>query len=143
MRLREKEGLSYGVGTWSYAGFDEKSGGFGGYAITAPQNVEKAKASLLEEITKMSSGKVTADELKRAKDNWLKDQDTSLSNDDYVQQMLSNQAFRGRTTTFTKELRNKISAVTADDIARVAKRYLDPKRLTVVDAGDQAKQKLK
>jgi zinc protease len=141
MRIREKEGLSYGVATWATADSFDPVGSFGGYAIVAPQNLAKAKAALLEEIGKMVTGSVTADELKRAKDNWIKDQDTSLSNDDYVVQMLARQTYRGRTSAYTKDLRAKIQAVTADDIARVAKKYLDPKRLTVVDAGDVAKQK--
>jgi predicted Zn-dependent peptidase len=55
--------------------------------------------------------------------------------------MLALQTFRGRTTAYSKDLRAKIAAVTADDIARVAKKYLDPKRLVIVDAGDLAKQK--
>ncbi|HSD86776.1 MAG TPA: pitrilysin family protein [Kofleriaceae bacterium] len=143
MRIREKEGLSYGVATWATADSFDPVGSFGGYAIVAPQNLAKAKSALIEEITKMVTGTVTADELKRAKDNWIKDQDTSLSNDDYVVQMLARQTYRSRTSAFTKELRAKIQAVTADDIARVGKKYLDPKRLTVVDAGDVAKQKAK
>jgi zinc protease len=143
MRLREKEGLSYGVATWAYADAFDKAGGIGGYAIVAPQNLEKAKKSLLEEIDKMTTGKVSAEELKRAKDGFIKDQDTSLSDDNNVKEMLVTQAYRGRTTAYTKEMRAKVQAVSADDIQRVAKKYLDPKRLTVVDAGDVAKQNTK
>src|SRR5262249_22580702 len=43
MRLREKEGLSYGVSTWAYADAFDPVGGFGGFAIVAPQNLAKAK----------------------------------------------------------------------------------------------------
>ena len=143
MRLREKEGLSYGVATWAFADAFDSVGGFGGYAIVAPQNLAKAKAAMLEEIGKMLTGKVTAEELKRAKDTWIKEQDTGLSDDGFVVQLLSRQSFRGRTNAFTKELRAKVQAVTADDIARVAKRYLDPKRLVIIDAGDLAKQQKK
>jgi zinc protease len=143
MRLRENEGLSYGVATWSFADAFDGVGGFGGYAIVAPQNLAKAKASLLEEIEKITASKVTDDELRRAKDTWIKDQDTGLSNDGFVVQMLANQTFRSRTNAYTKELRAKIQAVTADDIVRVAKKYLDPKRLVIVDAGDVGKQKPK
>ncbi|HEY5924798.1 MAG TPA: pitrilysin family protein [Kofleriaceae bacterium] len=141
MRLREKEGLSYGAAVWAYADSFDSVGGIGGYAIVAPQNLAKAKTALLEEIEKMLVTKVTAEELKRAKDTWTKEQDTSLSNDSYVASMLSRQTFRGRTTAFSKELREKIQAVSADDIARVAKKYVDPKRFAIVDAGDVSKQK--
>ena len=143
MRLREKEGLSYGAGTWAYADAFDPVGGFGGYAIVAPQNLAKARAALLDEIEKLRAGKVSAEELKRAKETWIKEQDTGLSNDSFVVQMLSLQTFRGRTTAHTKELRAKIGAVTPEDIARVANKYLDPKRLAIVDAGDVAKQKTK
>ncbi len=141
MRLREKEGLSYGVGTWAFAGSLDDAGGFGGYAIVAPQNLVKATASFIEEFTRMATRPVTADELQQAKDSWIKEQDTSLSDDNYQIQMLENQLYRNRTTQFTKELRAKIQAVTADEVARVAKAYYDPKRLTIVDAGDHSKAK--
>ena len=139
MRLREKEGLSYGVGTWVNADAFDAVGSFGGYAIVAPQNLAKAKASLLEEIARIQNTRVTDDELRRAKDGWIKDQDTSLSTDSFVVGMLGTQTYRKRTTAFLKELRAKIQAVTAADIERVAKKYIDAKRLVIVDAGDQSK----
>ena len=141
MRLREHEGLSYGVQTWAYASALDVAGGFGGFAIVAPQNAAKAKASFLDEIQKMVTGSVTDDELQKAKDAWLKDEDTNLSNDNYVVRMLSNELFDGRTTSYAKELRAKVAAVTAADVERVAKKDLDPNRLIVIDAGDQAKAK--
>ena len=140
-RLREHEGLSYGVNTWAFANALDEAGGFGGYAIMAPQNLGKGKTSLLDEINKMASGKVTDKELQHAKDAWIKDQDTSLSDDNYVVQMLSRELFRSRTTDFTKQLRAKIQAVTPADIERVAHKWFDPKRLVFVDAGDHAKEK--
>jgi zinc protease len=139
MRIREKEGLSYGVATWASADAFDPVGSFGGYAIVAPQNVAKAKASLLDEIAQLRTTKVSTAELQRAKDSWIKDQDTSLSNDDYLVSVLGQQTYRKRTTAFMIELRAKIRAVTPDDVMRVAAKYLDPTRFVVVDAGDQAK----
>ncbi len=138
-RVREKEGLSYGAGVWTYAGTLDDVGGFGGYAIVAPQNVAKAKASMLDEIGKMATGAISAEELARAKAAWVKGQDTDLSNDTYVASMLVNQTFYGRTTEFTRDLRAKVAAVTPDDVARVAKKHLHPDKLVVVDAGSPAK----
>lgn len=134
-RLREKEGLSYGSGAWTSAGTLDDAGGFGGYAIVAPQNLAKAKASMLDEIQRVTTASVPADELARAKAAWLKGQDTNLSSDAYVVAMLSGQAYYGRTTAFTKDLRTRIERVTSDDVLRVAKKYLRPDRLVIVDAG--------
>jgi zinc protease len=141
MRLREKEGLSYGAGAWTTADPFEESGSFGAYAIVAPQNLAKAKASILEEIQKMQSGKTTPEELQRTKESWVKAQDTQLSDDSTVAFMLRSQLYRGRTAAHTKELRAKLAALTAADLERVAQKRLDPKRLVIVDAGDLAKAK--
>jgi len=140
MRLREKEGLSYGTFAWTEANPFDESGSFGAGAIVAPANLAKAKAAMLEEINKITSGKVTPEELQRSRDSWIKSQDTSLSNDNFVVGMLRNQLFRSRTSEWTKALRAKISALTPADVERVAKKYLQPNKLVVIDAGDVSKQ---
>ncbi|MDX2090769.1 MAG: pitrilysin family protein [Kofleriaceae bacterium] len=141
MRLREKEGLSYGTYAWTSAGSMDDGGAFGASVIVAPQNLAKAKAALLEEITKLLAGPIAADELQRGKDSWLKSQDTSLSSDGYVTSMLAGQAYRDRTMQFPIELRKRIQALTPADVERVAKKYLQPSKLIVVDAGDISKAK--
>ena len=142
MRLREHEGLSYGVATWASADPFDDAASVAGYAIVAPQNVDKARISIVDEFAKLAaSGTVLPAELQHAKDSYLKEQDTQLSDDSYVETMLANQLYRGRTTEHTKELRAKIGSISVADLARIAKQYLDPKRLTIVDAGDQPKSK--
>ena len=141
MRVREHEGLSYGVGSWSYAGSLDDAGGFGAYAIVAPKNAAKAKASILEEIKRIGSEQVTDAELSRAKDAWIKDQDTNLSNDDFVASLLEDALHDSREWSFYKSQRDKIRAVSVADVAKAAKKYLVPERLIVIDAGDQAKTK--
>jgi zinc protease len=141
MRLREKEGLSYGTGAWTYAGALDDAGGFGAEAIVAPQNLAKARTALIEEVTRITQSKVSEEELQRAKDGWIKSQDTNLSSDGYVTNMLASQTFRGRTTEFVLALRARVKAVTVADVERVAKKYLDPNKLVIVDAGDLSKAK--
>jgi zinc protease len=140
MRLREKDGLSYGTWAWTSADPFDESGSFGAGAIVAPANLAKAKAAILEEINKVLTSKIPADELQRAKDSWIKSQDTALSNDQQVVGMLRNQLYRGRTSEWTKQLRAKVQAVTPADVERVAKKYLQPGKLVIVDAGDVSKQ---
>ncbi|MFT3693144.1 MAG: pitrilysin family protein [Kofleriaceae bacterium] len=139
MRVREHEGLSYGVYSWFQAGSLDDRAIFGGTAIVAPQNLAKAKASIMDELKKLSTGAATPDELQKAKDAWLKQLDTGLSDDRYEVAMLLRQEERNRTTEFTKQLKAKVSAVTAADVQRVAQKYLDPKRLVLIDAGDSSK----
>ena len=53
--------------------------------------------------------------------------------------MLATELFDGRTNAWYKELRDKVSKVTTADVERVAKKWLHPDRLVVIDAGDHAK----
>ncbi len=140
MRVREKEGLSYGAGTWISPDPFDAASSFGGYAIVAPQNADKALASLLDELEKASTAPVTQEELARAKGSWLKKLDTDLSSDASVVYMLASDLETKRTFAWTKALRAKIEAVTTDDVSRVAKKYLRPDHLMVVKAGDFTKK---
>ncbi len=140
MRLREHEGLSYGVGCQVVASALDDFGWFSGFAIVAPQNLSKAKTSLLDEIQKIANG-VDDKELQRVKAAWSKELDTDLSSDDVVTTLLAHQAFRGRTMGYEEQLRTKINAVTTADVQRVAKQFLVPGKLLLVDAGDVAKSK--
>jgi zinc protease len=139
MRMRENEGMSYGTGAWTYADSFDSVGGVGAFAMLAPQNLARAKAALREEFDKIAGGKIDAAELQRAKDAWIKAQDTNLSNDDYLVGMLNGQSYRKRTTAFATELRAKIQAVTPADLNRVATQYVGPDKLVIIDAGDLSK----
>jgi zinc protease len=140
MRVREKEGLSYGAGAYMGADSIDEVGETDAQAIVAPQNADKALASILDEYKKAATGAVTAEELARVKGAWTKELDTNLSNDRYVAGLLAEGLFLKRTLAWTNDLRAKINAVTADDIARVAKKYLHPEKLVVIKAGDFSKQ---
>jgi zinc protease len=141
MRLREKDGLSYGTWAWTEANWADEAGAFGAGAIVAPANLGKAKAAMLEEINKIATGKVPPEELRRARDSWIKWEDTALSNDNYVIGLLRNQLHRGRTMAWNKGLRAKVEALTPAEIERVAKTHLVPSKLVIIDAGDVSKQK--
>jgi zinc protease len=141
MRIREHEGLTYGVGAQAYANPQDVAGGFSVDMSVAPQNLSKAKASLLEEVKKLTTGSFTAEELARAREGWIKQQDTFLSNDNILTFLLTQQIHVGRTTEWTQKLRAKLNALTPADIERVAKKWLDPSKLVIIDAGDQAKAK--
>ncbi|MDX2087264.1 MAG: hypothetical protein SFX73_05420 [Kofleriaceae bacterium] len=56
-------------------------------------------------------------------------------------QHASGHAYCDRTLQFPIELCKRIQALTPADVERVAKRYLQPSKLIVVDAGDASKAK--
>ena len=67
-RIREKEGLSYGVGALVRGGQFGPNADFGFYAISAPQNIDRVKASFDDELARARRDGFTADELTRAKE---------------------------------------------------------------------------
>ncbi len=139
MRLREREGLSYGAFGWTSADSLDPVGSITGEAIVAPQNLAKARASMLDEFSKMATGAVTDDELARAKDGWIKELDRNLASDDFLVGAFLGDLYLGRTLEWQRTLEARVRAVTTDDIARVAKKYLHPEKLIIVQAGDLKK----
>src|SRR5213078_547296 len=70
-RIRQKEGLSYGVGSQLSVNSLDQSGIFMAYAIYAPQNVERLEAAFKEEIARALKDGFTEDEVQAAKSGWL------------------------------------------------------------------------
>jgi zinc protease len=140
MRLREKEGLSYGTGSSASASDEDNVGSFDSYAIVAPQNLKRAKASMLDEIRRIQTATdIVEPELTLAKDGWIKQEDTNLASDAFLRRMLAQNVYLGRTTAWQKSMRDKIAAVTLADLKRVAAKYVDVNKLVIVSAGDMAK----
>ena len=138
MRIREKDGMSYDLGSWLSVG-DTGGGEIGVYAITAPQNLAKVEASLTDELRRIATQPIAAAELTRAKEAWLKIQDTALADDGAVASLLARQLYAGRDLAYVKNLRAKIAALTAADVERAAKKYVEPDRVVLVKAYDPAK----
>ena len=80
-RIRQKEGISYGVGSQLQASPLDKSGVFITFAIYAPQNVERLEAAFKEEIARALKDGFTEDEVKAAKSGWLQSRQVSRAQD--------------------------------------------------------------
>ncbi len=139
MRLREREGLSYGAGGWTWAATLDEVGGLTGSAIVAPSNLARARASMVAEVETLASGVVTAAELAAAKASWTRALATNLASDDYVAAVFVEDLFVGRTLEWRRQLDARVQAVTFDELATVARALVKPADLIVVEAGDMAK----
>src|SRR5262249_42601132 len=96
-RIRQKEGISYGVGSWLSASPLDKSGSFGSYAIYNPDNSEKLVAAYKEEIDRMLKDGFTTDELKDARSGYLQGQNVTRAQDRSLASKLASNLFLGRT----------------------------------------------
>lgn len=141
-RIRQKEGLSYGVSSGisaddSRTGKDD-SGSFSIQAIAAPQNVDKVEAAVREELARLVAEGITAEELRDAVSGLLTEREQGRGNDGTVSGMLQDQLFFGRTMAFTAGLDDKYRALTLDQVNAAIRRHLKPEQLTVIAAGDFA-----
>lgn len=142
-RIRQKEGLSYGIGSSlraddSRTGLDD-AGSLVIQAIAAPENMAKVEAGVREELARLVSGGITADELKDAVAGILVERQQARASDDNVASVLGDNAFHDRTMQFSADLDAKFQALTLDQVNAAIRRAFKPDTLSVFSAGDFAK----
>ena len=139
-RLRQKDGLSYDAFSTMMARPMDKSGMFFAGAICAPQNADKAMAALLEEIDLLLKNGVPAQELAEAKKSYAATFATRLAEDDFVARRLAQDLFAARTFAHWKKINDRIQTLTAAELHAVAKKVIQPAKMTRVKAGDLSKK---
>ncbi|WP_334178463.1 pitrilysin family protein [Pseudoxanthomonas sp.] len=142
-RIRQQEGLSYGVSSGIRAddsrGGQDDAGSFTVQAIAAPENMAKVEALVREELDKLLKDGVTADELKDAVAGTLTERQQARAEDGTIAGMLTDQLYFGRTMQFTTELDAKYAALTREQVNAAIRKHLKPEALSVFVAGDFAK----
>jgi zinc protease len=139
MRLRQKEGLSYGVGAGLALGSREQLTTFSIGGIAAPQNVNKAETALREELERARRDGFTAEEVADAKKGLLQSRLLNRSQDPVVAGAWASNLDLGRTFAFSKEFESRIAAVTPEQVNAAFRKYIDPSKMTFVLAGDAKK----
>ena len=137
-RIRQKEGVSYGVGSYVYADDNDKVANFGSYAIYNPENSERLEKAYREEIEKLVKDGVTADELKAAKTAVLQNNQVERSQDGILTRKLAQYLTKAESRTFAydADYEKRIAALTPEQVNAVIKKYIDYSKLTIVKAGD-------
>jgi len=142
-RIRQKEGLSYGVGSQFNADPLDPSASWIAYAMYNPANLEKLEKAFREELDKALKDGFTAEELGAAKTSWLQGQETSRTQDGALAGRLASNLFLGRDLAWQADLESKVKALTNEQIVTALRRFMDPTRLNIVKAGDFAKAEKK
>ncbi len=138
-RLRQKEGLSYGTGSFLMTDNQDRRAFFGGMALCAPQNANKAYNSMIDEITTFVETGLSAGELADAKDSFIKQVKTRLANDGMVAGMINGNMETDRTLEFDAKRLATIENLTPSQVNSALKKHLVPGRLVKVKAGDLKK----
>ena len=140
-RIREKDGLSYGVYSYLRAPALDDGGRWFVWAIYAPQNGDKLAADFNEELARVLADGITAKELETAKAGLLQRRAQSRANDSELASQIAARREVDRTFTYDAALEAGIRAATVAEVNAALKAHIVPGDLTVVKAGDFAKAK--
>jgi zinc protease len=135
-RVRQKEGLSYGVGSFISADSFDPRTSLTINAICNPKVIEKVNTAISEELNRLLKDGVKDAELDKAKQGYLQAQQVARTSDSSLASTLADNLFVGRTMAYYAELEKNIKALTPADVQAALKKHVDPKRLSIVDAGD-------
>ena len=136
IRIREKDGLSYGTNTSFNAGNRDKAATFGLGSTFAPENVLKVENAFKEELAKLLKDGFTEAELKIGKEAWLQERQVSRTNDGQLAGLFVNQAELGRTMQRETNLENTVRNLTVEQLNAVARKWLKPESISYFKAGD-------
>ena len=136
VRIRQKDGLSYGVGSGLFAQSLDSVGTFTANAIYNPENVARLETAFREEIDRMLKDGFTAEEVEKAKQGWLQQQLQNRSSDGFLVNLFSSQALTGRTMTYNTQFEKWIASLTPNDVNAAMRKYIDQSKITIVKAGD-------
>ena len=135
-RLREKDGMSYGAGSYMAADYKEKEGTWGLYAIFNPKVKNRLDSALHEEIDRAINKGFTQDELINSIKSSMQSRQTLLGVDNYLASQISDYMKDGRDLNDYTDFENKTKALKLDAVNAALKKYFDQSKLVLVYAGD-------
>jgi len=136
LRIRVKDGLSYGAGAEFEVPTKDDAASFTAYAIAAPQNTPKVEADFQEEIARILKDGVTEQELTDAKKAWLEQRLMQRSNEGSLAGILTGLDRWDRTMDWQAKMEAAVSALTVPQVNEALKHSLDPSAITIVKGGD-------
>ena len=135
-RIRNVEGLSYGVSSAFSAPSDGDAALLQAAAIANPKNAPKVEASFKDELAKTLAGGFTAEEVTIAKSAYLDARQVARSQDQsLLAQMVQRENF-DRTFDWDAQLEAKIKSLTPEQVNSAFRKHVDPAAVLIVKAGD-------
>ena len=136
-RVRSDEGLAYGAGS-SFPGGVDYAVPFHAGLASKSRTVAYASSLLIEEMHRMATETVSAEELNTAKRSFVDTFPQNFNTKAKVSLQFARDEFTGRFAKdpeFWNQRRQRIEAVGAADVLRVARQYLTPDRAVMLVVG--------
>lgn len=137
-RIRQKEGLSYGVGSYLRLNDALPNSQFGAYAIFAPQNLKRLETAFSEEVARAMKDGFTQKELTEAKEAALQSRALARAQDASLAGTFNRLLFEERTLDFLKKREADLQAQTLSQVNSVLGQTLDPTKFVEVVGGNFA-----
>jgi zinc protease len=135
-RIRQKEGLSYGVSSSFGAAALDPAATFTVNAITNPANIDRVDKAVVEELAEFLAGGPTQAELLDGQKAYLESQKVNRTSDPAIAGQIATNIYLGRTFAHASDLEKHIAALTPEEVKSAFQKYIDPKKLVVIRAGD-------
>jgi zinc protease len=134
--IRERQGMAYYVSS----SFDPNvvEGPLAIRAGVSPKNVDRAVASIDEELTRLRRDGLTAKELDESQRYLIGSMPRALETNGSIAGFLQSAEFFGLGLDYDERLPGLLRAVTLDDANAAARQAVDPDRATIVIAGPYA-----
>ncbi|MBI1822372.1 MAG: insulinase family protein [Nitrospirae bacterium] len=138
--IRDNKGLVYGL----FSHFDSRleTGSFEVTLQTKNSSANEAISEVLNEIRKMRNEPVSPVELQEAKDYLIGSFPLKMDTHAKLAGILIYQEFYGLGLDYFDKYAQRIKKVTAEEVQRVARQYLDPDRFVLVAIGKQSEAKI-
>ena len=136
MRLREKEGISYGAGSFVNVPITNDVSYWAYYAFLNPTKKNAVEIAAKEEIAKALKDGFTAEELKSNLVSWLNERKTRLGDDGTLMDLTNVYLQYGVPLEDYDTLEAKVKALKIEEVNAVAKKYLSLDKMTSVYVGD-------
>ena len=138
-RLRQKDGLSYGAGSFLSQSSYEGRADLGVYAICAPQNLDKVEIGFKEEMARLLKDGFTDEEIESAKSGLLQGKKVSRAQDrELVGRMVGNLDL-DRNMQWNEKYEKALESLTAKQVHQVMKKYIKLEDFSIIKAGDMSK----
>jgi predicted Zn-dependent peptidase len=134
-RVRSDEGLAYSAGS-SYGLGVYYPGVFRAAFQSKNPTTSQAIDIVMEEINRLRTAKVTAEELETAKNSAIEFFPRIFATAAQIAGTFAQDEYTKRPADYWTTYRDRIRAVTSDDVQRVAQKYLQPDKLVVLVVGN-------
>ncbi|HEX7957758.1 MAG TPA: pitrilysin family protein [Pyrinomonadaceae bacterium] len=134
-RVRSDEGLAYSAGS-SYGMGVYYPGTFRASFQSKSATTSQAIQIVLDEINRIRTAKVSAEELETSKNSAIETFPRIFSTAAQIAGTFAQDEYTKRPADYWDTYRQRIAAVTADDVQRVAQKYLDPSKLVILVVGN-------